>query len=120
VSDLSGHTRFAAQMTHPAQFVLRPGGLAETHLLGTGTVPHPILAQIVDIPGAKLPSDDLRVELKITPETCGRTLPLVSVLSRAGVVRQIEDAIAVPLCGTSGDILVLKNLLSDLTLAAPR
>jgi hypothetical protein len=41
-------------------------------------------------------------------------------IAQGGEVTAQSAAFAVPICGTSGDILVLKNLVPATTLAAPR
>ncbi|NJS39145.1 MAG: hypothetical protein HC783_09110, partial [Rhodobacteraceae bacterium] len=134
VPDATDQIRFAVQMGHPAMFDLRAETDGQVYIgsygrtadaprsilpLGVGTVAQPMLAQIYSYPAADTAAD-LTVEVKITPDTCGRTLPVETLLARGGKVTVTKLAVAVPLCGTSGDILVLKNLLRDLTLAAPR
>ncbi len=134
VPDATDHIRFAVQMGHPAIFDLRAETDGQVYIgsygrtadaprsilpLGVGTVAQPMLAQVYSYPAADTAAD-LTVEVKITPDTCGRTLPVETLLARGGRVTVTKLAVAVPLCGTSGDILVLKNLLRDLTLAAPR
>jgi hypothetical protein len=134
VPDATDHIRFAVQMGHPAMFDLRAETDGQVYIgsygrtadaprsilpLGVGTVAQPMLAQVYSYPAADTAAD-LTVEVKITPDTCGRTLPVETLLARGGRVTVTKLAVAVPLCGTSGDILVLKNLLRDLTLAAPR
>jgi len=135
VPDMTDHIRFAVQMGYPAQFDLRAeadgrvdvgsyGRMADIsgrsiQPLGLGTVAQPMLAQVYSYPAADMAAN-LTVEVKITPDTCGRTLPVETLLARGGRVTLTKLPVAVPLCGTSGDILVLKNLLRDLTLAAPR
>jgi hypothetical protein len=134
VPDATDHIRFAVQMDHPAQFDLRAETDGQVYIgsygrtadaprsilpMGVGTVAQPLLAQVYSYPAADTAAD-LTVEVKITAETCGRTLPVETLLARGGKVTVTKLAVAVPLCGTSGDILVLKNLLRDLTLAAPR
>lgn len=136
VPDVTDHIRFAVQMAHPAQFGLRAEEDGQVYVgsqaqsadrssrriltLGTGMVREPLLAQVYSFPANDLTAADLTVELKITAETCGRTLPVETLLARGGKVTATQLSVAVPLCGTSGDILVLKNLLRDLTLTAPR
>jgi hypothetical protein len=135
VPDATDHIRFVVQMAYPAQFDLRAeeggqvfvGSAARTTdnparrilPLGNGTVAQPLLAQVYSFPADDMTAD-LSVEVKITPETCSRTLPAETLLARGGKITLTKLAVAVPLCGTSGDILVLKNLLSDLTLTVPK
>lgn len=135
VPDAASHVRFVVQIPHPAQFDLRAeegeqvligsyGRMADATgrsilPLGVGTVGHPILAQVYSYPAGD-EAADLTVEVKITPETCGKMVPMETLLANGGKVTLTKVAVSVPLCGTSGDILVLKNLLRDMTLAAPR
>jgi hypothetical protein len=88
--------------------------------LGTASVHNPALAVVYTYPKDLQPRVELAIELRIGPETCGQTLPAQTVFSRFGRVQVADRKIAVPLCGTSGDILVLKNLAPDLTLAIPK
>jgi hypothetical protein len=136
VPDAAAHVRFAVQMPFPGQFDLRAneggqvfvgssgavadGGLRKIVLLGTTKVTQPLLAQVYTLPADNLSLADLTAELRITAETCGRTLPIETVLAQGGKVTITTLPVAVPLCGTAGDILQLKNLLGDLKLAAPR
>lgn len=135
IPDAASHARFAVQMALPAQFDLRAdeggqvfsgngGGSADSGFrkiltLGTLKVAQPMLAQVYTLPQGDADLADVTVELKITPETCGRTLPAEAILARNGTVTARLLQVSVPLCGTSGDILLLKNLLHDLKLAAP-
>ena len=136
VPDATDHIRFAVQMPHSVQFVLRAEDAGHLEVatsrhvhenapvrvltLGQGTVAQPLLAQVYSYAAADPAAADVTVEIKITADTCGRTLPAETLLARGGKVTLTKLSVAMPLCGTSGDILVLKNLLSDLTLAAPR
>ena len=132
VPDAAEQVRVAVQMAFPAQFDLRAeedgqvfigsvGGTGDgSHNkilpLGTAKVAQPLLAQVYTFPEASLATANLTVEVRITPETCGRSFPAETVLTRGGDVTRSTMMIAVPHCGTSGDILLLKNLLQDLTL----
>jgi hypothetical protein len=88
--------------------------------LGTSTVQSPVLARVYSVPGSDLGAADITGELRITPASCGRTLRLETVYSASGIATRAERSISVPLCGTAGDILVLKNLAPALKLAAPK
>ncbi len=87
--------------------------------LGQGNLPSPVLAQVYSVPGRELGDADITAEIRITPANCGRTLRVETVHSVGGLATQSEQTISVPLCGTAGDILVLKNLAPALKLAAP-
>lgn len=136
VADATDHIRFAVQMPYSAQFALRAEGLGQAHVgsslrasdnaslrvlsVGDATVAQPLLAQVYSYGAADPAPANVTVEIKITADTCGRTLPAETLLARGGKVTLTKLSVAVPLCGTSGHILVLKNLLSDMTLAVPR
>jgi hypothetical protein len=87
--------------------------------LGQGKTEEPLVSQVYSVALRDFGRPELTVELRITPETCGRTLAAEIVTSRSGKVAQTTRDVAVPLCGTAGDILLLKNLLPDLTLVTP-
>lgn len=135
VPDATDHIRFAVQMPHSVDFALRADDLGQSgaddprpayedgpsrlQTLGQGTVAHPLRAQVYSYSAAGPAPSDVAVEIKINADTCGRTLPAEALLARGGKVTLTKLSVAMPLCGTSSDILVLKNLLSDMTLAAP-
>ncbi|WP_146038040.1 hypothetical protein [Tabrizicola aquatica] len=134
VTDLGGLRRFALQWDSPALFDLRvaegdrlfvgSAGQPADPLgqkivsLGTASVTDPLLAEVYTYPAAAT-DVSLTVELRIDPETCGRTLNTQILALHSGRVEVRDYPVAVPLCGTSGDILVLKNLAPDLKLATP-
>ncbi|WP_438706468.1 hypothetical protein [Tabrizicola sp.] len=134
VPDAASYTRFAIVWEHPTELELRvnedgkvlvgsdvlSGGAAHPVMaLGSTSVQSPVLARVYSVRGEDFGAADITGELRITPATCGRTLRVETVLSVAGTVTPAERSISVPLCGTSGDILVLKNLAPALKLAAP-
>jgi hypothetical protein len=135
VPDMTGFSRYAIMWEWPAEVELRVTD-GDKVLIGTtpainGTDPRvmslgspdvhaPLLARVYSAPGTGLGTATLTGELRITPATCGRTLRLETVHSVGGVTKVEEQAVAVPLCGTAGDILLLKNLGAALTLAAPK
>ena len=132
VPDVAEHPRFVFQAPFPVQFDLRvedagqvfSGSKAEglagpVFTLGTGSVRQPLLAQVYSFPGRDLAKVDLTVEVRITPETCSRSFVAETLLSQGGVVEHRPLPITVPLCGTGGDIMVLKNLVPPPTLAEP-
>jgi hypothetical protein len=136
VPDAASMRRFSFQWASAGQFDLRVteddrvfvggnGNIPDArHLkvvsLGIGSVQNPMFAEIYTFPPATSAQVDLTVELRIGPDTCGQTLVAQIVSTEAGKVTLRDYPVAVPLCGTSGDILVLKNLAPDLTLATPR
>jgi hypothetical protein len=126
--------RFVFQAAHPLRFDLRAseagqvfaGSSARTGqdaargvvTLGRPSVSQPIVAQVYSFPAADLGAADVTVELRITPETCSRSFQAETLLSSGGKVDPKTVPVAMPLCGTGGDILVLKNLLPAPKLAA--
>jgi hypothetical protein len=97
-----------------------PGEVQRVIALGQQSVQSPVLARVYSVPGPDLGQVDITGELRITPASCGRTLRLETVYSSGGVATSSNRAVAVPLCGTAGDILLLKNLGAPLKLAAPK
>lgn len=99
----------------PAQ----PGGIGGGVLavLGDATVDLPLLAQIYTYPLAGTPVEVL-VEAAVTPQTCGQDLLGEVIAVEAGEVAVTELTLAMPECSGVGDFLVLKNLPSEMKLAA--
>jgi hypothetical protein len=134
VPDASSYARYAVIWDSPAELDLRvtdgdkvlvagapvQGGDQRVMAFGQDKLPDPVLAQVYSVPGSTLDGTNITVELRITPQNCGRTLRFDSVQSVRGIASQSEQTVSVPLCGTAGDILVLKNLAPTLTLAAPK
>ncbi|MES2916613.1 MAG: hypothetical protein V4753_15960 [Pseudomonadota bacterium] len=135
VPDITGFSRYAIMWEWPAEVELRVtdgekvligtapsiGGPDQRVMsLGSPEVQSPLMARVYSVRGNGLGQATLTGELRITPASCGRTLRLETVQSASGVTRAEERAVAVPLCGTAGDILLLKNLGATLTLAAPK
>ena len=135
VPDAASYTRLAVVWEPPAEVEMRvtdgekvlvgtatplPGEEQRVIALGMPSMQSPVLARVYSVPGAGLGDVDITGELRITPASCGRTLRLETVYSTSGQTTHTERAVAVPLCGTAGDILVLKNLAPAPTLAAPK
>ncbi|WP_295072115.1 hypothetical protein [Tabrizicola sp.] len=133
VPDAASYTRYAITWDSPVELELRvtdgdrvligssavAGSEQGVIALGQEDLPSPVLARVYSVPGKDFGSADITGELRITPATCGRTLRVETVHSAGGVAVTAEQTIAVPLCGTVGDILVLKNLAPALKLAVP-
>jgi hypothetical protein len=130
VPGLRGKARFAVQMEHPVRFDLRAeedgqvyaansatAGQGPIVTLGNLAVPDPIQTQVYTFPADSLTDSIVTVEVRIDPATCSGTFPAATVTSVDGSVIRDSISVALPLCGTSGDILVLKNLVQDPTLA---
>jgi hypothetical protein len=128
------HARFALVWEYPTELELRvidgekvlvgsnvasSGDMQRVLALGAASVQSPVLARVYTVPGTDLGDAEITGELRITPTSCGRTLRVETIYSAAGMVTREERQIAVPLCGTSGDILVLKNLAPAMNVTAP-
>lgn len=135
VPEVAGYSRLAVMWEWPAEVALRVtdgdkvlvgtaprigGDGPRVMLLGTPDVQSPVMAQVYSVPGRDPGRAQLTGELRITPASCGRTLRLETVRSDAGVTRTEAQSVPVPLCGTAGDILLLKNLGADLKLSPPK
>lgn len=130
VPEVTHRSRFAFQVPYPVEFrlqaeegdIVHVGGTAgqgRIMTLGSEAVAQPLMAQVYTFPGIDLASSSLSVEVRISDLTCGRSFPAEIRISQGGAVTAQTRRIEVPICGTSGDILVLKNLLPAPTLAAP-
>lgn len=134
VVEAEQYVRLAVQMPAETRFDLRadedgqvyvanrqvPGmGTQRIVQLGQGRAEGQLVSQVYSAALKDFGSAELTVELRITPESCGRTISAEIITSRAGRVSQAGRDVVVPLCGTAGDILLLKNLLPDVTLASP-
>jgi hypothetical protein len=125
--------RFAVQAPSPVQFDLRAEEAGRVYsgketmgagdagrkivTLGTAAVSQPIIAQVYTYPDTGLASAEVKVELRVTPDTCGQAFEAQTVLMQGGTSVRGSLPLAIPACGTSGDILVLKNLVGAPTLA---
>ncbi len=132
VSDMADVSRFVFQAAHPVEFELRAeeggtfysgngGGVGQPGsgrilTLGSASVAQPIIAQVFTSAGTDMASARLSVEGRINARTCSRSFVAETQLSQGGSATTTTVPIAIPLCGTSGDILVLKNLVPDPTL----
>jgi hypothetical protein len=134
VPDAADYLRLAVQMPGSTQFDLRAEESGQVYIarsttagrgahritrLGDSGVVGGLISQVYSVAMKDFANPDLSVELHVTPAICGHTLLADVVLLRSGKVSQESRQIEVPRCGTSGDILLLKNLLPDLTLGSP-
>ncbi|MBL8561594.1 MAG: hypothetical protein JNN06_04880 [Gemmobacter sp.] len=108
-----GHVSAVKPQT-PAPGLAAQGGFVT--LLGDETVDLPMLAEVYTFP-AKGEAEVL-VEAAVTPETCGRELLGETVSAVGGKISVSELTLAMPECEAAGDILVLKNLVPEMKLAA--
>jgi hypothetical protein len=115
VPDLAGMRRIGVSWGGADAFQLVAGDGPAPALLGDPAVERPMVAAILTLPpGAAAPG----FEAAVTPATCGRTMA-GSVVVQGGAASTVRDlTLAMPGCDAVGDILVLNNLLPDVTLAA--
>ena len=108
-----GHV--SAAMPHtPAPGLASEGGFVT--LLGDADVDLPMQAEVYTFPIRG--SAEVLVEAAVTPETCGRELLGETISVVGGTVNISELTLAMPECDAAGDILVLKNLVPEMTLAS--
>lgn len=84
-------------------------------VLGDATVELPMLAEVYTYPATG--KAEVVVEAAVTQATCGRELLGETLVSQGGDVLTEELTLAMPECTAEGDILVLKNLAPERTLA---
>lgn len=135
VADAAAYARYAIVWDSPIELELRvtdgdkvlvgslspaEGSEPRVMALGHDRAADPVLARVYSVPGSDLGDADITGELRITPATCGQTLRVETLYATGGEVEQAEQSVTVPLCGTAGDILVLKNLAPAMKLAAPK
>ena len=87
-------------------------------ILGEADVVQPMLAEVYTYPRDVSVPVEVSVEAEVTAATCGRELLGEAITSRAGTARVSDLALAMPDCTALGDVLVLNNLVSDLTRTA--
>lgn len=108
-----GHVSAVKPQT-PAPGLASEGGFVT--LLGDSSVDLPMLAEVYTFPAKG--AAEVLVEAAVTPETCGRELLGETVSAVGGKVAVSELTLAMPECEATGDILVLKNLVPEMKLAA--
>ena len=84
--------------------------------LGAGDVDLAMQAEVYTFPTRG--NADLVIEAAVTPATCGRELLGEALLSRNGNVAVQELTLAMPDCSGIGDIVLLKNPVAEMKLAA--
>ncbi|MBC7738766.1 MAG: hypothetical protein H7245_16465 [Candidatus Saccharibacteria bacterium] len=85
-------------------------------VLGNPQVENPLLAQIYTYPPSAVPQ--IVLEAAVLPETCGHDLLGEVLTAEGGQVQAVDLTLAMPECSAIGDYLVLKNLASDVKVAA--
>ncbi|NDV98479.1 translocase [Yangia sp. PrR002] len=90
--------------------------------LGDAESPDPLIAEVYTFPAAaakKAGAVALTIEAEITGANCGQQIEAQTLERRLGDKLRARDlTLAIPDCSTTGDFLVLKNLLEDLKIAA--
>ena len=130
--------RFGVQWQGPDAFVVhglengadygQPGDISPVNpaqpesgtltMLGDATVYMPLLAQIYTYPTSESRSAEVVVEASVTAATCRQDLLGEIIESHKDQVEITELTLTMPECSGIGDFLVLKNLATDLKLAA--
>jgi hypothetical protein len=130
--------RFGVQWQGPEAFVVHgfengadygePGDISPVNLgrpeggqlvvLGDATVDLPLLAQIYTFPATSGQTAEVVIEASVTDATCARELLGETIASGSDRVEITELTLAMPECSGVGDFLVLKNLASDMKIAA--
>ncbi len=87
-------------------------------ILGEADVVQPMLAEVYTYPQDKTVPTEVSVEAEVSAQTCGREILGEVISSQDGIAKVSDLALAMPDCSALGDVLVLNNLVSDLTLAA--
>ncbi len=90
--------------------------------LGNPDAPSPLLAEVYTFPTETARQSgliDLSVEAEVTDLNCGREIAAQTLEVHGGAVPKVKDlTLPMPACDATGDYLVLKNLLQDLSIAA--
>ncbi len=137
VPDLVGVKRFAVQWLGLDGFILHgfengadfggPGDVSPNQpgpvatggwlvTLGEQAVDNPLMAQVYTYPGQGVA--DIVVEAPVTAANCGQEKLAQTLSSAAGAAEVVDLTLAMPDCSAVGDFLVLKNLASDMKVAA--
>ncbi|APO88428.1 hypothetical protein [Marivivens sp. JLT3646] len=90
--------------------------------LGNADLPEPLIAEVYTYPTAHSASGgaiELSVEASITIRNCGRDVAAQSIqIGPEHDAEAVDLQVTMPDCDAVGDFLVLKNMFTDLTLAA--
>ncbi len=95
-----------------------PVGAGFLTVLGDASVPNPLLAQVYTYPVDTTVKSEIVLEAAVLPGTCGHDLLADVLTSQSGQAQTTDLTLAMPDCSGVGDFLVLKNLASDLKIAA--
>lgn len=94
----------------------KPASRGYLTVLGDATVSLPMQAQVYTFPPSG--EAEVTVEANVSPATCGREMLGEAITSVDGKVSVSELTLAMPDCSVPGGILVLKNLVPEMKLAA--
>ena len=95
-----------------------PVGAGFLTVLGDAAVENPLLAQVYTYPVAAEVRPEIVLEAAVLPATCGHDLLGEVLTVQSGQVQKTDLTLAMPDCSGVGDFLVLKNLASDVKVAA--
>ncbi len=93
-------------------------GTGTLHVLGDASVENPLMAQIYTYPADPIRQSQVVIEAAVTIDTCGHDLLGEAIMTDAGRTTITDLTLAMPDCSGVGDFLVLKNLASDMKIAA--
>ncbi len=85
---------------------------------GDTLVDQPMFAEVYTYPADPAAKVEIVVEVRVTPQVCGRDISAETILSSAGMVEVSTIPVAIPPCDAAGDILLLKNLAPAMKIAA--
>lgn len=103
---------------YSAAFTGTAGQGSFVSILGDAATDLPLLAEVFTFGLGR--SAEVVVEASVTETTCGRTIFGEMIAAEAGKVDIQDLTLAMPECEGLGDILVLKNLMQDMKLAAAK
>ena len=95
-----------------------PAGAGFMTVVGDATVENPLLAQVYTYPVDTGVTPAIVLVAAVMPGTCGHDLLGEVLTSQGGQVQRTDLTLAMPDCAGVGDFLVLKNLASDMKIAA--
>ena len=99
-----------------AAFTGIPGVGGFISILGDATTSLPLLAEVYTFGSDQ--NAEVVLEAAVTKQTCGREILGETLMSEEGSVEITDLNLAMPDCDGVGDILVLKNLMQNMKLAA--
>lgn len=115
----AGHIWSEASQT-PTVAEQGKGGFVTRH--GAADLDDAFLAEVYTFPTGTISRDGdvaLTVETEVTDANCGRDVEAQAIQKEVGGALKSQDLVlSIPDCDAVGDILVLKNLLNDLKVAA--